>query len=107
MAISLFLIMILISFLAINREAAASLRIYNRIVTMSSNGFSGDVPIARVREIAALDGVVAATPFSWYGGKYAEETMAFARFAVDADVIFSIYDELRIDPAQLKAFRED
>ena len=107
MAISLFLMMILVSFLSINIEVSESLRTYNRIITMSSNGFTGAVPVARVREIAALDGVIAATPFSWYGGKYGEETMPFAQFGVDADTIFAIYDELKISPDQLKAFRED
>jgi putative ABC transport system permease protein len=99
--------MILFSFLTISNEYFESLRIYNRIVTMSSNGFSGRMPIARVHEVAALDGVVAATPFAWYGGKYAEETVPFAQFAVDADTFFTIYDELTIPAAQLKAFRED
>ncbi len=107
MSISLFLMMLLVSFLSINDEVMKSIRTYNRIVTMSSNGFSGEVPIARVAEVAAIDGVIAATPFSWYGGKYHNETMPFAQFGVDADTIFLIYDELTIPPDQLKAFRED
>ena len=74
---------------------------------MNSQGFAGPVPIARVAEVAAMDGVVAASPFSWYGGKYGEETMPFAQFGVDPDTIFTIYDELTIPPDQLKAFQED
>jgi putative ABC transport system permease protein len=54
-----------------------------------------------------MDGVAAVTPFSWYGGKYGEETMPFAQFGVDANTIFTIYDELTIDPEQLKGFQED
>ena len=54
-----------------------------------------------------MDGVVAATPFSWYGGKYGEETMPFAQFGVDPDTIFTIYDEFTVPPDQLKAFQED
>lgn len=106
-AVTLFLMMILISFFSINGEVAESLRIYNRIVTMNSEGFAGMVPIGRAREIAAMDGVTAVTPFSWYGGKYGEETLPFAQFGVDADTIFTIYDELTIPPDQLKAFKED
>lgn len=106
-AVTLFLMMILVSFFAINGEVAESLRIYNRIVVMNSQGFSGLVPISTVREVAALDGVTAATPFAWYGGKFGEETLPFAQFGVDANTIFTIYDELTIDPEQLKAFRED
>ena len=74
---------------------------------MNSQGFAGMVPIARVAEVAAMDGVVAATPFSWYGGKYGEETMPFAQFGVDPDTIFTIYDEFKVPPDQLKAFQED
>src|SRR5262245_47394135 len=106
-AVTLFLMMILVSFISINGEVADSLKVYNRIVAMNSQGFAGRVPIVRVREIAAMDGVVAASPFCWYGGKYGEEKMPFAQFGVDADVFFTIYDELTIPPDQLKAFRED
>src|SRR4051812_17857093 len=95
-AVTLFLMMILVSFFSINGEVAESLRIYNRIVVMNSQGFSGLVPIATVREIGATEGVTAVTPFAWYGGKYGEETMPFAQFGVDPDTIFAIYDELSI-----------
>ena len=106
-SVCLFLMMILISFLSINDEVNDSVRIFNRIVTMSSQGFGQPVPIVRVSEIAALDGVIATTPFSWYGGKYNEEVMPFAQFGVDPKTIFTIYDELHLPADQLKAFQED
>jgi putative ABC transport system permease protein len=106
-AVTLFLMMILISFFAINSEVAESVRVYNRILAMNSQGFAGRVPISLRREIEAREGVVATTPFSWFGGKYGEEVMPFAQFGVDADTVFKIYDELKVPPEQLKAFRED
>src|SRR4051812_5042056 len=106
-AVSLFLMMILVSFFSINDEATKQSKVYNRIVVMNSQGFAGIVPIARVNEVAAMDGVVAATPFSWYGGKYGEETMPFAQFGVDPENFFTIYSEFTIPPDQLKGFRED
>jgi putative ABC transport system permease protein len=106
-AVCLFLMMILWSFLAINTESAESLRIYNRIVTMSSQGFAQPVPIARVQEIATMDGVTATSPFSWYGGKYNEDPIPFAQFGVDADTVFKIFDDLTVPPEQLKAFQQD
>ena len=69
MAICLFLTMTLLSFFAIYDEANSSTRIYNRVMTLNSNGFAGTIPIARVAEIARLDGVKAASPFTWYGGE--------------------------------------
>jgi putative ABC transport system permease protein len=106
-AICLFLMMILLAFFAINTEVAEESRIYNRIIVMNANGFAGMVPIAFAGEISKMDGVVAATPFSWYGGKYHDEVMPFGQFAVDADTVFTVMDELRVPPDQLKAFKEN
>jgi putative ABC transport system permease protein len=105
--VSLFLMMILASFFTINDEIARESRVYNRIVTLNSQGFSGRLPAVRVKEIAAMDGVVAATPFTWYGGKYGEETLPFAQFGVDPESFVKIYDEFTLPPDQLKAWRDD
>jgi putative ABC transport system permease protein len=106
-AICLFLMMILQSFFAISDEANASVRINNRIASLNANGFAGTIPIARVREVAALDGIIAASPFCWIGGKYQDRIMPFAQFAVDPDTAFTVMDELVLPPDQLKAFREN
>jgi len=106
-AICLFLMMILLAFFAINNEVAVQSRDYNRIVTMNANGFAGMVPIAFVGEVSRMDGVVAATPFSWFGGKYHDEVMPFSQFAVDAETIFTVRDELTVAPDQIKAFKEN
>ena len=107
MGICLSLMMILLSFFAISDEANSSTRIYNRIASLNANGFAGMLPIARVKEIAQLDGVVAVTPFSWIGGKYQDEIMPFAQFGVDPDTVFTVMDELTIPADQLKAFQEN
>ncbi len=106
-AITLFLMMSMASFASVNAEVSRSMRTYNRLVVMNAQGFAGMVPVARVREIAALPGVVAASPFCWFGGKYGEEVMPFAQFGVDPQVIFTIYDELTVPPGQLRAFQDD
>jgi putative ABC transport system permease protein len=106
-SICLFLMMILLSFFAINNEVAEESRIYNRIVTMNANGFAGMVPISFVSEISRMDGIVAASPFSWYGGKYHDEVMPFSQFAVDAETVFTVMDELSVPPEELKAFKEN
>jgi len=58
-AVCLFLMMILVSFFAISDEVNASTRVHNRVAALNANGFAGAIPIARVKEIAELDGVVA------------------------------------------------
>lgn len=107
MSISLFLMMILLSFFAMNDEATSGTRIYNRIVVMNANGFAGMLPISDVAQVSAMDGVLAATPFSWYGGKYQDEQMPFAQFGVDADKIFTILDEYSVPQDQLDAFKKN
>src|SRR6516165_1978966 len=92
-SICLFLMMILVSFFAMRDEAMASTRVFNRIVALNANGFAGMMPISRVKEIARTDGVIAASPFSWYGGKYQDEILPFAQFGVDPESIFTILNE--------------
>jgi putative ABC transport system permease protein len=104
-SICLFLMMILLAFFDMRDDAAKANRIYNRIITMNANGFAGMVPISRVPQISRLDGVVAASPFSWYGGKYHDEVMPFAQFAVDSETVFTILDEFRVPPEQLADFK--
>ena len=106
-AICLFLMMILLAFFAINNEVAENSRINNRIVVMNANGFAGMVPISFVGEVSRMDGVVAATPFSWYGGKYHDEVTPFSQFAVDHETIFTVMSELTVPPDQLRAFKEN
>ncbi|OJW09457.1 MAG: hypothetical protein BGO49_13060 [Planctomycetales bacterium 71-10] len=106
-AISMFLMMILTSFFAAMQEANSATRDFNRIIVMNANGFAGQVPIARVRQVEAMEGVVAATPFSWYGGKYQNQRVLFAQFGVDADKVFQTLDEYKLPDAQLAAFKAD
>ena len=105
--ICLFLMMILLSFFAMSDEVSASSRVFNRIATLNANGFAGRIPIAYIQEVSHLDGVVAATPFSWYGGKYKDEILPFAQFAVDPETVFTIMSELKLEKDQLKSFQEN
>ena len=107
LAVSLSLAMVLISFSTINGELNSSVRGFHRIIVMSAQGLGQPVPYARLAEIQAMPGVEAVTPFSWYGGKYNEEVMPFAQFAVDPTTFFAIYDEISIPADQIRDWRED
>ena len=69
--ISLFLMMILLSFFALYREMAADSRQYNRLMTMSAQGFAQPVPIALVNQVRSwkeggqVVGIVALSPLSF------------------------------------------
>ena len=80
---------------------------YNRVVVMNSQGFGGEVPLKMLDEIRELDGVVAAVPFSWFGGKYGDGTEFFAQFGTDPQRVFDVWSELKIPPEQLAEFKRD
>jgi putative ABC transport system permease protein len=103
--ICLFPMMILVSLFAVSDEVNSSARVYNRIITLNANGFAGTIPIAYVKRVAEQDGVLAASPFNWYGGKYQDEIMPFAQFGADPSTIFRILDEYTIPSDQLSEFQ--
>ena len=80
---------------------------YHRIVVMNVQGFSGMLPIAYIDRVRSVEGVKDAVPYSWFGGDYKTEKMPFAQFATDPQHAFNVWDELTIDPEQLKAWQED
>jgi putative ABC transport system permease protein len=105
--ITLCLMTILVSFFAMNDDSTSASRKYNRIFALNAQGFAGRVPLTACTSLAKIEGVEAVSPFSWFGGKYLEEKIPFAQFGVDAETIFKIYEEMKVPPAQLKAFEED
>jgi putative ABC transport system permease protein len=106
-SICLLLMMFLVSFFAIYDEVNESTKLYHRIISLNANGFAGTIPIVDLKEITRLDGIVAATPFSWYGGKYQDEIVPFAQFAVYADSVFDVMTEFVVPPDQLEAFKKN
>jgi len=80
---------------------------YNRVVVMNTQGFDGLVPLKLLDEVRAMDGVIAAVPFSWFGGKYGDGTKFFAQFGTDPDHVFEVWNEIRISPDALQEFKTD
>lgn len=115
-----FLTMLLLSLFATNKEVGASIRDHHRIISMSSSGLAGNVPIAVVNQVIQVDeqsgenAIVrtaddkpAVSPLSWFGGRYRDDKVPFAQFGCDPDTIFTIYDELKLmGPGQEQAFRD-
>lgn len=80
---------------------------YNRVVVMNHQGFGGPVPLKMLDEVRGMDGVVSAVPFSWFGGKYGDGTQFFAQFGTDPELVFDVWNELKIPPDQLAEFKRD
>jgi len=102
---SLALMTVLHGYMAMQGEWGKEAAKHGRIVVMNSQGFSGSVPIAYVDRVCGIPGVEAATPYAWYGGNYKEEKMPFAQFATDPKAVFKVWDDYRIDPAELAAWQ--
>jgi putative ABC transport system permease protein len=106
-AVSLFLVVMLYSFLSVQDEMTEATKVYNRLIAMNVQGLTGNLPIAYVDRIRRIPGVKSATPFSWFGGKYENEVITFGQFGVDPVAVAEVYPDYEIPPDQLKAWQED
>lgn len=104
---SLALMTILYGYLAMQDQWGNEANKHHRIVVMNTQGFSGAVPIAYVDRVRGMEGIEAAVPYSWYGGTYKDQQMAFAQFGTDPQNVFKVWSEFKIDPDQLKAFQDN
>jgi putative ABC transport system permease protein len=106
-AVSLFLVVTLYSLLTHQDELTEATKVYNRIAVLHEAGLAGQLPIAYVDRVRKVPGVMVASPMSWFGGNYREETVQFAQFGVDPQTFLQVYEELQIDPEQLKRFKDN
>jgi putative ABC transport system permease protein len=104
---SLALMTVLYGYLAMQDAWGKAAADRNRIVVMNKQGFSGRLPIAYVDRVSGMEGLVAAVPYSWFGGNFKEEQMPFAQFATDPKHVFDVWNEYKIDPKQLEEWQQD
>jgi putative ABC transport system permease protein len=104
---SLALMTVLYGYLAMQNVWGKESKTYNRIVVMNTQGFSGKLPIANVDRVRQMEGVVAAVPYSWFGGMYKDEKMPFAQFGTDPKEAFNVWSEFKIAPEQLEAWQKN
>src|SRR5205814_1856817 len=65
------------------------------------------LPASHMQRIKALPGVEQVSAWSWFQGIYKEPKDFFARFAVDADVIFDLRKDWQISADQLANFKRE
>lgn len=104
---SLALMTVLYGYLAMQSAWGNQAKVYNRVVVLNSQGFSGKLPIAYVDRVRRTEGVKAAVPFAWFGGTYGDERMPFAQFGTDAKEVFNVWAEFKIAPEQLEAWQKN
>src|SRR5688572_21137351 len=72
-------------FATLNEMLVPELAKANRMVVMSRDGFTSDIPISTLRYVRELEGVKAAVPLAWSMAIYQDEKMpTFAQLATDA-----------------------
>ncbi len=84
----------------------SSLARNTRISVHNEAGIVYTLPYSYLQKVRGVPGVVAATSWTWFGGAFEEEKgVTFPNFAVDAESIGSVYEDLGIAPESLAAFR--
>lgn len=75
----------------------------DRLVTTNKVSFIQLIPIAHVSRVRSLEGVRAATHYTWFGAYFQDPRQQFALFPTELERIDEIYPEYEIPPDQLQA----
>jgi putative ABC transport system permease protein len=85
-------------------ESGADAADAKRLLTTARYSIIEPLPIAYLRRIEQVPGVVGVAYADWFGAKYQNESNAFPVFAVDPERYLAMYPEFTIAPAQREAF---
>jgi putative ABC transport system permease protein len=78
----------------------------SRISIHNTAGIVYSMPYAYLSRVRAVPGVVDAVSWSWFGGAVdVDEGVAFPNFAVDAETIGVVFEDLGMEPAAVEHFR--
>jgi putative ABC transport system permease protein len=77
-----------------------------RLICRHRVSLAQPLPASHQQRIKAVPGVDLVSAWSWFQGKFQDDPRKFfARFAVDADVIFDLRSDWTLPPDQLAAFK--
>ena len=85
-------------------ESGADAADARRLLSTARYSIIEPLPMAHLRQIERVPGVVNVAFAAWFGAKYQNESNAFAVFAVDPARYLDLYSEFTIPPAQREAF---
>jgi putative ABC transport system permease protein len=107
-AVCIFLISTLQAVLAsLSRAGRSSGDSHLRVIVHRATGVTQPLPISYRQKIAAVPGVKALVGTQWFGGQYIDASNFFANFAVDTDQFEEVYDNFKIPPDQLAAWKNE
>jgi putative ABC transport system permease protein len=79
----------------------------DRLATRNKVSFVIALPKKYIDEVRNVPGIKAATWMNWFGGKLAAYPDEFFANMAVADNALDVYDEVKVDPAQLAAWKTD
>jgi putative ABC transport system permease protein len=85
-------------------ESGADAADAKRLLTTARYSIIEPLPMAHLKVIERVPGVVGVASADWFGAKYQNESNAFPVFAVDPARYLDMYPEFTIDAAQREAF---
>lgn len=105
-AVCIFLISTLQAVLAnLYRVGHASGDSHLRLIVHRATGITQPLPISYRQKIAAVPGVKAVIGSQWFGGQYIDASNFFANLAVNTDQFAEVYDNYKIPPNELAAWK--
>ncbi len=106
-AVALFLVCTLLAVLTELEHPPRTPESALRLVCRHRVSLANILPVSHRGKISEVPGVKAVIGSMWFGGVYRDPKNFFAQFAVDADQLFEVLDDLRIPDDQKKAFLSD
>jgi putative ABC transport system permease protein len=79
----------------------------NRLVVQSAVSLANPLSYSQEEKIRQVPGVVDSCKLQWIGAYYKDKKNFFANFAVDHEKMQTVFDDYKIDPAQMAAFKAD
>jgi putative ABC transport system permease protein len=107
MAAIFFFISTLLSILENFETASNSGEGQNRLGVQSAISLANPLPLSHEAKIAQVPGIVEIAKLQWLGAYYKEPKNFFANFAVDHDKMAVVWDDYKIAPDQMEAFKSD
>jgi len=106
-ALSLFLLTTLMTVLTeLGRESPDGDQ-HLRLVVRRASSLGDPLPESYLDKLKRIPGVRMVHTLSWFGGIYVDERNFFANFGSDPETLFLMFNENRVPPEQLAAFKKE
>ncbi|MBB6094449.1 putative ABC transport system permease protein [Povalibacter uvarum] len=77
----------------------------DRLYVSAKSDMTDGLPIAYLERIKAVPGVRAVSYWSYFGGYYQNSNNALPAFATDAEQLFKVYREIKVNPEYIEAMQ--